>query len=96
MRKTQRDAVAPALRGRRFRCDQAQIRVGDNAYPTLLRHDADPVARLLHIEGLIGLARELGNGTERADAPAGLSVGKPACDQVHERIGRCHEASLTI
>jgi hypothetical protein len=82
--------MAPTLSGRRFRGNRAQVRVRCDTETTLIRHNADCVAGLVQLCRFASGARELGDGAERADAPASVSIGKLAGEKVHDLSGCRH------
>jgi hypothetical protein len=60
---------------------------------TLIRHYADRVAGLVQLCRFASGARELGDGAERANAPASVSIGKLAGEKVHDLSG-CRHGSV--
>jgi len=68
--------MAPAFRGRRLGRDRAKLRMADDTQGAT-RGDRRHSSLVAVQRGrLVGIARELGDGAERAEAPAGFGVGK--------------------
>jgi hypothetical protein len=73
-RQAERDAMAPAFGGGRFRGDRAKVRMPRNAQPAARRDHRHRAVVAGQHDWFVGVAHEFGERTERAQAPCDFAV----------------------